>query len=119
VRHVVFPSYAAGARTAAQSISRSDALANLLPQCFEAGIGGVERLQALVRTLRNAECWKLTVGNLREAVDLLLGFLEGDGAGNSDGGRAAAAPFGRDPAFVARHREEAWHGGREEDERRG
>lgn len=113
VRHVVFPSYSAGARTAAQPISRSDALANLLPQCFPAGIGGVERLQALVRTLRNADCWKLTVGNLREAVDLLLGFFERDGVGNSgDGGRAAAAPstVWSDPAFVARHREEASHG---------
>jgi hypothetical protein len=108
VRHVVFPSYAAGARTAAQSISRSDALAHMLPQCFEMGIGSFERLQALVRTLRNAECWRLTVGNLREAVNLLLRFCEGNGAANSDdGNQAARLAAGCDPLSAARRREEA------------
>ena len=69
VRYVILPRYVPGAPTTLAPIARSVALTGLLEQSFSARRHGVG---AVVGMLRGADCYRLIVGDLHQAVPLLL-----------------------------------------------
>jgi HprK-related kinase A len=71
-RYVVFPRYVPHARTSLVPISRSSALVDLLAQSFSGSVLGRRTIDVSVALLREADCYALTIGNLGQAVDLLL-----------------------------------------------
>lgn len=68
---VVFPRYIPGARTALVQIDRSEALERLLLQTLNLPPRGADDIARIVGLLRHAACYRLNVGNLREAVATL------------------------------------------------
>ncbi len=72
VRYVVLPEYMPRARTTLVPLSRSAALARLLPQSFSVCTLGAGGSDALVEMLRTADCYALAAGDLDQALDLLL-----------------------------------------------
>ena len=71
VRYVVLPRYVPGARTALTSISKSSALEGMLAQSSQVRAHGALGLRSVVKVVRGADCYTLTVGDLREAVHAL------------------------------------------------
>jgi len=69
---VIFPQFIRGAGTTLEKIPRSEALELLLNQAFNLRSHGAEGLAQAVELLRKARCYKLTVGTLGSAVQLLL-----------------------------------------------
>jgi hypothetical protein len=68
VRYVLFPRYVAGAETRLEPLPRPAALANLLAQSFSAKQHGARAIAQTVEMLRGADCYALTIGDLRQAV---------------------------------------------------
>ena len=71
VERVVFPSYRSGGTTALVEIARSEALELLLAQAFNLRDHGAAGLAQTVALLRRAACFRLEVGDLDTATDLL------------------------------------------------
>jgi len=74
IRHIVLPQFVPGTRSRLEPITRVDALAVLRAQTF--GETHTERsgatLERTVALLRAAQCHRLTIGHLGEAVALMV-----------------------------------------------
>jgi hypothetical protein len=77
IRYVVAPTYTSGAETELVPISRAEALTALARQSFYLGRFGGDGVRLLGRVVESAECYRIRVGNLDDAVHLLLRMLAG------------------------------------------
>jgi HprK-related kinase A len=71
LRFVVLPRYAAGAATRLEPIARSAAAAVLLEQSFNVRALGPGAVRRTLELLSGADCFELTMGDLRGAVQSL------------------------------------------------
>jgi hypothetical protein len=79
---VVFPRYRAGAETTLEPLRRAEALIELAENTFAFDTNARQRLDALAEVVRPAECLRLQMGSLGEAVELvsqLVGISAGEG----------------------------------------
>lgn len=67
-RFVVAPRYVAGARTAVAPVSRADGLGELVRNAFNLDRFGRDGFNLLTRVVRGASCYRLTSGDLDDAV---------------------------------------------------
>ena len=72
---VVFPRYQAGADTALVPVGRGEALVELAKNTFRFKERGAPELDLLAELARSVECYRLTMGELDGAVDLVAGLL--------------------------------------------
>ena len=72
---VVFPRYEAGADTLLEPVGRAEALVELARNTFRFKERGASELDLLAQLARGAECYRLTMGGLAAAVDLVAGLL--------------------------------------------
>ena len=78
VRWIVFPAYRPDAEPRLERISRGRAAFQLARQCFNFQSYESEALTILAGVTRQAECYRLTIGDLEAACDLVEGrLLEG------------------------------------------
>lgn len=74
---VVFPTYATGARTRLEPLTRAEALVELAKNTFRFDREGRPTFALLARILRGAETHRLTVGTLDDAVAALSRLVAG------------------------------------------
>jgi hypothetical protein len=67
-RWIVFPTYEAGAATELVPMRRAAALVELAKNTFDFPRHGVSALEQLATVVRACDCYRLTVGNLADAV---------------------------------------------------
>jgi hypothetical protein len=72
IDRIVFPQYVAGAETRLVPLSRAEAMELLLAQSLNQRLHGAEGIAATARLLRQAGCYRLTVGDLDAALELLM-----------------------------------------------
>jgi hypothetical protein len=77
VRHIVFPKYTPGERSTLHPLTRAEALAHLLPLEFNAQQLGGAGIDECIQLVRDAACYRLTIGDLADAVTLLQRLVEG------------------------------------------
>ncbi|MBV9598309.1 MAG: hypothetical protein JOZ87_15770 [Chloroflexi bacterium] len=70
-RYVVVPQYVAGARTELAPMPRTAALSHVVGQSYRLQAHGGTRMGHLIEAMRAADCYALTIGSLRQAVDQL------------------------------------------------
>jgi hypothetical protein len=71
VRHIIFPQYTPGESSALRPLSRTEALARLLPLAFNARRLGGAGIDECIQLVRDANCYRLTIGDLTDAVTLV------------------------------------------------
>lgn len=74
-RVIVVPRYVAGARTSLESLTPGEALLAVLQQTFNLDRNRARDMHALAGVLEHCACYRLTSGQLSEAVDALLEVL--------------------------------------------
>ena len=79
VAFVVFPSYAPGRTTELVPLSRSEALMKMLRGTFNLERVGARGVETLGRVVGAADCYRLNIGALEPAVDLIRGLFTRDG----------------------------------------
>ena len=72
---VVFPRYEAGADTALVPVGRGEALVELAKNTFHFKERGARELDLLAELARGVDCYRLTMGELDQAVDLVAGLV--------------------------------------------
>ena len=72
---VVFPRYEAGADTAVAPVGRGEALVELAKNTFHFKERGASELDLLAELARGVDCYRLTMGELDQAVDLVAALL--------------------------------------------
>ncbi len=77
VRFVVAPSYAPGEPTRLEPISRAEGIRVLVDNSFNFELFGGEGLQLLRRVVLNADCYRLSIGDLDSAVRAIKQVVEG------------------------------------------
>jgi hypothetical protein len=75
-RLVVFPKYVERARTEVSPIGRAEALVELARNTFSFNEQSRFALEELSRIVREVDCYRLTVGNLDDAVARISGLVE-------------------------------------------
>lgn len=83
VRYVVTPAYESGAQTALVRIARAEALMALARQSFHLGRFGGDGVRLLGRVVEAAECYRVVVGDLDDAVRMVLDVVAGPSRRNS------------------------------------
>ena len=92
---VVFPSYAPGRATELVPVSRSQALMDMLRGTFNLERVGGRGVETLGRVLLGADCYRLHIGALEPAVELVRGLFAGrDASGQPNAGMAEVVPSG-------------------------
>ncbi|MGN6759421.1 MAG: hypothetical protein ACTHMJ_23885 [Thermomicrobiales bacterium] len=76
VRHIVFPQYTPGEPSTLRLLSRAEALARLLPLAHNARQLGGAGIDECIQLVRGADCYRLTIGDLTNAVTLLQRLVE-------------------------------------------
>lgn len=79
VRYVIFPHYQPRSRTQVVAMSRGEAFGRLLRQSFNLRRHGGRGIRCLTEVLREAKCYRLQIGNLTEAVQLVDNLITGPG----------------------------------------
>lgn len=77
VTAVVFPSYRPGADVAIEPVGRAATVVALAEQAFNADRFGAEGVRLLADVVRDATCWRLTMGDARRAAALVREVVEG------------------------------------------
>jgi hypothetical protein len=72
VRFVVAPSYRRGSKTTLEPMSRAEALVTMADQSFNFGRFGAKALPLLERVVKGAECYRLGMGDLAAAVQMVM-----------------------------------------------
>jgi hypothetical protein len=72
VRSIVVPSYRAGDHTSLEPLGRGTTLIHLLDNAFNFGRFGPRGFQVLAGIVEEADCYRLRMGDLKTAVNLLL-----------------------------------------------
>jgi hypothetical protein len=75
VGYVIVPRYARGSPTVLESLRRPEALMELATNCFNLNRFGAEGLALLAGVVRNAQCYKLSMGDLDGAVTIVLDLV--------------------------------------------
>jgi hypothetical protein len=75
-RYVVFPQYEADATTRLEPIPRSEGLVELAKNTFHFRDHARRALDSLARVIRGVDCYRLTVGDLDAACDLVDELME-------------------------------------------
>ncbi|HVE63502.1 MAG TPA: hypothetical protein VNB94_06855 [Mycobacteriales bacterium] len=75
-RLFVLPRYQAGVRTALEPLSRAKTLMALVECTFEFPGQPRRNLETLGRVLAGCDCYRLDIGNLDQAVDLISGLVD-------------------------------------------
>lgn len=73
---IVFPCYAKGSRTVLTPMARAEALMELLGGCFNLPALGTPGMEALSGVVRDAACYRLSIGAIGPAVHLIRRLLE-------------------------------------------
>jgi len=95
VSFVVFPSYAPNGPTELVPVSRAQALMDMLRGTFNLERVGARGVATLGRVLRTADCYRLHIGALQPAVELIRDLFEGrDASGQANAGMAEVVPSG-------------------------
>jgi len=95
VAFVAFPSYTPGQVTELVPVSRAQALMDMLRGTFNLERVGGRGVATLARVLRAADCYRLHIGALEPAVELIRGLFEGrDPSGQPNVGMAEVVPSG-------------------------
>jgi hypothetical protein len=74
---VVAPRYEAEGPTALEPMPRADMLALLVSQTFNLSIVGAAGVERLAQLLRDVECYRLRIGQISGAVELIGSLVEG------------------------------------------
>jgi hypothetical protein len=74
---VAFPRYEQGAETQLTPVGRAEALMELAKNTFHFRDRARSSLDTLAQVVRAAACYRLTIGDLRTAVELLRGVMDG------------------------------------------
>jgi hypothetical protein len=77
-RFVIGPRYVEGAPTALHPITRAEGLSLLAENSFNLTSHGPKGLDAMARLVRGCRCFRLTVGNLDEACELIVRLIRDD-----------------------------------------
>jgi hypothetical protein len=89
VAFVVFPSYAPGRTTALVPLARSEALMEMLRGTFNLERVGGRGVETLGRVVSSAVCYRLHIGELEPAVELIRGLFARDGQSSRPQAKAA------------------------------
>ena len=81
VRLVVCPTYVEGARTTLEPLARAQALRLLTDSTFMFAHNGRRNFETLARVVRASDCYRLIIGELGAACDLVMGLFDDLGAG--------------------------------------
>jgi HprK-related kinase A len=76
-RFVVFPQFQAGAATALEPIARARAFAKLAVNSFNYEVLGPAAFEAVGRLIARCDCYRLSYGDLADAVSVIGGLLDG------------------------------------------
>ena len=76
VRYIIFPRYAAGARPHVYSVSRSQAVLELLSSTFNRSALGSRAIELLGSVVRGAACYRLVSGDIDSTCDVVESLLE-------------------------------------------
>jgi HprK-related kinase A len=76
IRLVVFPRFEAGAATALEPMPRAQAFAKLAVNSFNYELLGPAGFEAVGRLIAGADCYRLTYGDLVEAIPAIGAFLD-------------------------------------------
>lgn len=76
VRAIVSPRYVEGAATSLDPITRAEALQMLVRTTFHFSAHGRRNFETLARIARQSVCYRLTVGDLALACDLVIDMLD-------------------------------------------
>jgi hypothetical protein len=101
---VVVPRHVPGAATALTPLSRSQALVALCENSFNLDRAGTAGLAALADVVRASSCYRLVVGDLATATDLVLDLLAGSerlSPATASDADAGSVPHAGDPAVVS------------------
>ena len=79
-RYVVFPNYEEGATTLLQPIGRAEGLVELAKNTFQFREHPRRGLDSLARVIRDVDCYRLTVGDLDRACELIDDLMGADRA---------------------------------------
>jgi hypothetical protein len=77
VGYVIVPSYSRGSRNVLESLGSPEALMELATNCFNLNRFGATGLALLAGVVRNAQCYKLRMGDLDGAVTIVLDLVRG------------------------------------------
>jgi hypothetical protein len=92
IRYVIAPAYTSGARTELVPISRAEALTALARQSFFLGRFGGDGVRLLGRVVGSAECYRVRVGDLDDAVEQILRMLAGSAPRDVEKSAVGAEP---------------------------
>jgi hypothetical protein len=92
IRYVVAPAYASGSATSLVPITRAEALTALARQSFHLGRFGGDGVRLLGRVVESAECFRAQVGDLDEAVELIMRMVAGSGSADVENSAVHAEP---------------------------
>lgn len=73
---VVFPRYVTGAPTQLERVRRVEAVRELVGQTFDFHVAGSRNLTVLADLVRACACYRLVVGDLADACELLHGLVD-------------------------------------------
>jgi hypothetical protein len=76
VRLIATPRYEAGAETRLEPISRAQAVLMMAEHAFNFASHKSRGLDTLAEVVRGSECYRLTIGSLDAACDLIMGIVE-------------------------------------------
>jgi len=95
VAFVIFPSYVPGRRTRLIPFGRSEALTKMLHGTFNLERVGSAGVETLGRVVRSAECYRLEIGALDDAVELIRTLFTGrEGSSQANVGIDSVVPSG-------------------------
>lgn len=83
VRLVVCPAYVEGARTTLEPLSRAQALRLLTDSTFLFAQHGRRNFETLARVAGASDCYRLTIGELGPACELVMALFDDIGAGTA------------------------------------
>ena len=97
VAFVVFPSYAPGRITELVPLARGEAVMEMIRGTFNMERVGGRGVETLGRVVRAADCYRLDIGALEPAVELIRGLFardEREGVSQANAGIGVAVPSG-------------------------
>lgn len=78
---IIAPRYVAGATSTLEAMSRADAVMLMARSCFNLPVHGLKGLAALADIARRSSCYRLVMGDLTAAADLVERVLSRAGGG--------------------------------------
>ena len=92
IRYVVAPSYVSGSATSLEPMSRAEALTALARQSFYLGRFGGDGVRLLGRVVESAECYRARIGDLDQAVGLIMRMVAGSARSDVENSAIGSEP---------------------------